>query len=92
MVMKHLSLIAGIVAVLCVGACNKPSSEDCKQAITKMQELLGTSNANRSDDNLAEVRRCVGGSSKEAVACAVKANTLAELKACSFMTPPKKTE
>jgi hypothetical protein len=92
MVMKHLSLIVGVVAVLCVGACNKPSSEDCKQAIAKMEGLLGTSNVNRQDENLAEVRRCVGGSSKEAVACAIKANTLAELKACTFMAPPKKSE
>jgi uncharacterized membrane protein len=92
MVMKHLSFIAGIVAVLSVGACNKPSSEDCKQAIAKMEDLLGTNTAGRNDDNLAEVRRCVGGSSKEAVACAIKANTLEELRACSFMAPRKKSE
>ena len=85
--MKRFSFIVGVV--LCVAACNKPSAEDCKQAISKMEELLGTDTAARNADTQAEVRRCQGGSSREAVTCAIKASTLAELKACAFMTAKK---
>ena len=37
-----------------------------------------------------EVRRCKGGSSKEAVECAIKATTIEELRACEFMKVPDK--
>jgi hypothetical protein len=65
--------------------CNKPAAEDCRAAIANMQKLLGTDAAAKNSDNESEVRRCKGGSSTEAVACAMKATTLDELKACGFM-------
>lgn len=88
--MKHL--LIGLVAVLGLGtaACNKPSDEDCRKAITNMQALLGTTNLNEKGGIESEVRSCKGGSSKEAVACAIKATTLEELHACDFMKPPAK--
>jgi hypothetical protein len=81
--MKRFLLV--VVAVAGIGACDKPTADDCRQAIRHMQELLGTDSLARNTDNESEVRLCKGGSSKEAVACALKASTLEELKACDFM-------
>src|SRR5262249_8967112 len=81
-------VILGVVVmsgVAGVGACNKPTADDCRTAIANMQRLLGTDGASRDANNEAEVRRCKGGSSRDAVACAAKATTLDELKACEFM-------
>ena len=68
-------------------ACNKPSADECRQAIANMEKLLGTEAASRNVDNEGEVRRCRGGSSKAAVTCAGKATSADELRACAFMTP-----
>jgi len=86
--MKHL--IIGLGVCLGLVACNKPSDEDCRKAITNMQALLGTSNLTEKGGIESEVRSCKGGSSKEAVACAIKATTLDELRACDFMKVPAK--
>jgi len=74
-----------VIAMVGAGACDKPALDDCRQAIANMQKLLGTDTAAKNLDNEGEVRRCKGGSSKEAVACAIKATTVDQLKACEFM-------
>lgn len=74
-----------LVAVLAVG-CNKPSKEDCRKAIENMRSLMHTTHL--QTDVEGEVRRCNGGSTKEAVACAIKATSLADLRACKFMHIP----
>jgi hypothetical protein len=81
-----LGAAAGIL-----GACNKPEADDCRKAIANMQKLLGTDASAKNVDSEGEVRRCKGGSTREAVDCAIKANTLDELRACKFMgtKPPK---
>lgn len=81
--MKQFLLV--VAAVAGIAACNKPSAEDCRLAIKNMQVLLGTDTAARNTDNESEVRLCKGGSSKEAVACAIGAKTTEQLKACDFM-------
>ena len=84
--MKQLQRAIGVVmAIGALGGCNKPAADDCRQAIANMQKLLGTDVAAKNADNESEVRRCKGGSRKDAVACAIKATTLGELKACDFM-------
>jgi hypothetical protein len=86
MVMKRLLLV--VVAIVGAGgaaACQKPTAEDCRQAVNNVRKLYGTENIAKDDDTEAQVRRCKGGSSKKAVACAIQATTLAELKACKFM-------
>jgi hypothetical protein len=85
MVMKRFLLVLAALAPLGAGACNKPTPEDCRKAISNMERLLGTEAAARSADNDGEVRRCRGGSTRDAVACAIKATTVEELKACAFM-------
>jgi hypothetical protein len=76
-------------AVLVMGAgCNKPSEPDCRKALANMQMLLGTEQVSKNADIEGEVRRCQGGSSRTAVDCAIKASTLDELRACSFMKMP----
>lgn len=80
-------LLAGVLAASAALGCNKPTPEECRQAITNMEKLLGTEAAARNADNEGEVRRCRGGSNKAAVACAIKATSRDELKACAFMAP-----
>lgn len=82
--MKRFLFVFAALAPLGTGACNKPTQEDCRKAISNMERLLGTEAAARNTDIEAEVRRCRGGSTKEAVACANKATTLDELNACGF--------
>ena len=84
--MKRLFALA-IVAV--IAACNKPAAEDCRKALVNMQHLLGTENLSEAKDFEAEVRRCKGGSSKEAVECAIKAQTLEDLRKCDFYKTDK---
>ena len=83
--MKRFLFVLAVLAPLGTGACNKPTPEDCRKAITNMERLLGTEAAARNAGDEGEVRRCRGGSTKDAVACAIKATTLEELKACAFM-------
>jgi len=86
--MKHLSLLLfGALAVSGALGCNKPTADECRQAITNMEKLLGTEAAARNTDNEGEVRRCRGGSNKAAVTCAIKATSVAELNACAFRSP-----
>jgi hypothetical protein len=87
MVMKRLLFVVAMIAG--AGACDKPTVDDCRSAIGNMQKLLGTDTAAKNADVEGEVRRCKGGSTKDAVACAIKATSLAELKACDFMGTKK---
>lgn len=69
-------------------ACNKPSDDECRKALTNIRDLMGTDNA--TTDMNGDIRRCKGGSSKKAVKCAGAAKTLDELRACEFMKVPDK--
>jgi hypothetical protein len=85
MVMKRLFALAILLA-----ACSKPSADDCRKALTNMQHLLGTENLSKSaGDQEGEVRRCKGGSSKEAVQCAMNAQSIEDLKKCEFYKSDK---
>jgi hypothetical protein len=94
MVMKRFLLsVVAVAGLASAGACDKPTGDDCRSAITNMEKLLGNDPAasGRTSELEGEVRRCKGGSSREAVACANQATTVAALKACDFMTAkPKK--
>jgi hypothetical protein len=78
-----LALVAAF-GVASVSACDRPTPEDCEKALRNMQTLLGTDNLNTTAGIQGEVRRCRGGSSKTAVACAIKAQTIDELNKCDF--------
>jgi hypothetical protein len=87
MVMKRFLLV--VVAIIGAGgavACNKPTADDCRLAVAKVRELYDPEAATRNADIEAEVRACKGGSTREAVACAIKAHSVDELKACGFMS------
>src|SRR5262249_4115850 len=58
MVMKRFAFF------LLLAACNKPSEESCKKAIENMRKLMDT--ASVTQDIEPYVRRCRGGSTKEA--------------------------
>ena len=84
------SLVLAVVTVLGLTACEKPTPEDCRKALLNMQHLLGTESLNTTASLEGEVRRCRGGSRRTAVACAIKATTLDELRACDFEKVPGK--
>jgi hypothetical protein len=77
------------VAVVVLVGCDKPTKEDCHKALVNMQHLMGTENTTANASIEGEVRRCQGGSTKEAVACAIKATTLDELRHCDFYKVPE---
>ena len=78
-----LALVAALGAAS-VGACDRPTPEDCEKALRNMQLLLGTDNLNTTAGIQGEVRRCRGGSSRVAVACAIKAQSIEDLNKCDF--------
>lgn len=82
--MKRFLLVTMLGATL-AGGCNKPEAEDCRKAILNMEKLLGTASMKEATDIEGEVRRCKGGSKREAVACAIAATSVDQLKACGFM-------
>jgi hypothetical protein len=86
MIRRHL--LALVTALAALGACNKPSQDDCRKALANMQRLMGTDQLLKAGDLDGEVRRCRGGSKRESVECAVKATTLDQLRACDFQKLP----
>lgn len=77
-----------IVAALVLFACNKPTTENCRLALANMRRLLGTDNLHDDAALEGEVRRCKGGSTRKSVDCAIKAQTLEDLKSCNFYKGP----
>jgi hypothetical protein len=73
-----------VALVLALVACDKPTPDDCEKALRNMQQILGTDNLNTTAGIQSEVRRCRSGSSKEAVACAIKATSIDDLNRCDF--------
>jgi hypothetical protein len=83
-------LRCALIALALLAACDKPADEDCRKALANMQHLLGTENLTEAKSLEGDVRACRAGSTKEAVACAIKAQTLDELNACDFHKVPAK--
>lgn len=79
MVMKRFLVLLAIIGA---GACNKPSADECHAAVVNVHSIVDPGDASFDVDG--EVRRCRGGSSREAVACATSAKTRADLDACHF--------
>jgi hypothetical protein len=86
--MKRMTRTVLLFATLV--ACDKPAKEDCRKALVNMQHLMGTENQLDQESLDGEIRRCQGGSRKSAVDCAMKANTMDELRACDFFKVPDK--
>jgi len=84
--MKRFAVVLGIAML--AGACDKPSEENCRQALTNARRLLGTTDPDA--DVEGDVRRCKGGSNKKNVECAMNATSLEQLKACDFFKIPEK--
>lgn len=75
---RFLFALAAVLAV----ACNKPDEDACKKAIENMRKLMGTQGY--ATDLAPAIRRCRSGSSKDAVECASKATSRAQLESCGF--------
>ncbi len=83
--MKRLMILVVLGGAL--AACNKPSPDSCRKALLNMERILGTDNLNKTGDLEGDIRRCRGGSSREAVECATNAQTKEELVRCDFYKP-----
>jgi hypothetical protein len=81
-----------MVAAAALGCATKPSEDECRKAISNMQVLMGTENLGDSEMIESQVRRCKGGSSKKSVQCAIKAQTLDDLRKCEFFKLPPNTQ
>jgi|SRR6185436_17095702 len=86
MAMKRFAVVLGLLVL--AGACDKPSEENCRKALTNMRKLLGTDNP--TTDIGGDVRACKGGSTKKTVECAINATSVEQLKACGFFKNPEK--
>lgn len=86
--MKRIGLWFAFACVLGAAGCNKPSEDACRAAITNMRSLLGTDSSSPLDNIDGDIRRCKGGSKRNAVECASRAKTVDELRACDFMKVP----
>lgn len=84
-------MIRVVLLMVALGAfgCSKPGEEDCRKAIANMQKLMGTESLRDPAAIEGEVRRCRGGSKKKAVQCAIKAQTLDDLRHCDFFKVPE---
>jgi hypothetical protein len=79
--MKVASWLVGSLLLLGGAACDKPSEDDCKEAVGRIRKLHG----NERDDPAVEraaIRSCRGSASKESVNCIKKAETVDQLKEC----------
>jgi hypothetical protein len=85
--MKRFAVVLGLLML--VGACDKPSEENCRKALANVRSLLGTQSPEA--DLAGDVRRCKGGSNKKTVECVMKATSIEQLKDCGFFkVAPKK--
>jgi hypothetical protein len=79
--------------LLGMSGCNKPSEDNCRKALSNIRHLLGTENLSQADQTIeGEVRRCRGGSRRQSVDCAIRAQTLDELRACKLVDLPVATK
>jgi len=81
-----------LVLALTATACNKPSEEDCRKAIANMRRLLETDKTTEASDTESAVRSCRGNSNKKSVDCAIRAQSVDELKACGLVESETTTE
>ncbi|MEJ7600968.1 MAG: hypothetical protein WKG01_23885 [Kofleriaceae bacterium] len=79
------TILGLVVAAGLLAACEKPTEQSCRAALSNVRALYKTNTVEaKSETTAGDVRRCVGGSSKKAVECAVNAKTITELEACNF--------
>lgn len=72
-----------IALLALLAACNRPSEEQCTKAVENVARLM---NATGQYDLKSQVRRCRGGSTRDAVECAIAAKNRGDLLHCSFVT------
>ena len=75
-------VLAAFAAILGSSACNRPTEEDCRAALTNIRRILGTENNDFGKSPEVALRACRGNGRKESVACAIRAKTVDDLKAC----------
>ncbi len=77
--MKRLVLI---VALGLVGACSKPSAEDCRKAVLNLQRIRGLDTSAHAPDPEAFTRKCRATGDPKIVRCIIDAKTEGEVARC----------
>jgi hypothetical protein len=73
-------LVLGLVFVL--GACSRPSEEDCRRALRNVQKIRGLADSPNPPDPEPAVRTCRATASKDQVACLIAAKNDQDVAAC----------
>ena len=71
---------------IALGACDKPSEDDCRRAIENIKRLSGTDKQLDDAGTASWIRKCRGNSKKETVDCAMNAQTREGLERCGIPT------
>jgi hypothetical protein len=72
-----------VAAALLLGSCvDKPSEDECRRAVTNIQQITGTTRAEGGADPKMAIRSCRARSQKKTVDCQIAAKTLEDLAQC----------
>ncbi len=74
-------LASGLAAMLATG-CDRPTEEDCREAVLNIRQLTELQDRLDESDVEAAVRSCRANATASSVACVRDATTVAELTAC----------
>ena len=74
--------VLGVFGTLVLGACDKPTEEDCRLAVENIRRLYNTNDNQVGAPPAAVLRSCVGGESTAAVKCFKSAGSKEELQKC----------
>jgi hypothetical protein len=78
--MKALMLLVAALGLF-GAACDKPSEDDCKAAVSRIRKLHGNENDDPGIERAA-IRSCRGSASKDSVKCIINAKDIEGLKSC----------
>jgi hypothetical protein len=77
--MKRLVLVLALVGV---GACSKPSTEDCRKAVLNLQRIRGLDTNAQGPDPEQYARKCRATGNPDVVRCIINAKTEQDLARC----------
>jgi hypothetical protein len=77
-----LPFLAGIIGLGGLGACSRPSEEDCRRALLNVQKIRGLADSTNAPDPEPAVRKCRSTASHEQVACLTAAKTSKDVEVC----------
>ena len=80
--MRGMKRIGLILALICAGACSKPSHEDCRKAVFNLQRIRGLDSSSHAPDPETFTRKCRATGDPKIVKCLIDAKTEADVTRC----------